>query len=88
MMWLGKLFFDADEQEWRISIGEKMYETFSGIEFGIHIQDRYIEAFLEEDYTGWIITLEEEITFELRLVEEYNVRILSRELVPAFNLPF
>lgn len=87
-MWLGKLFFDADEQEWRICIGGKMYETFTGIEFGIRIQDRYYEAFLEEDYTGWIITLEEEVTFELRLVEEYNVQILSRELVPAFDLPF
>ncbi|MCJ7843150.1 hypothetical protein MUB24_20170 [Lederbergia sp. NSJ-179] len=84
----GIMFFDVDEQNWKIWIGQQEYETFTGMNFEIRIQHRYFEACFEEDYQDCIVTLEDDVTFTLRLVEVYKVRILAEELMPALDLPF
>lgn len=41
MMRRGIMFFDIYEQNWKIWIGQQEYETFTGMNLGIRIQNRY-----------------------------------------------
>ncbi|QKY71308.1 hypothetical protein [Lentibacillus sp. CBA3610] len=84
----GIMAFDEVEQVWRIKIGRESFETFTGMNLEIGILNRYYAACFETDYGDWFITLEDDVDFSLRLVEEYRVRISENELIPAFDLPF
>ncbi|QKY70417.1 DUF5348 domain-containing protein [Lentibacillus sp. CBA3610] len=85
----GVMVFNEIERAWRIRIGDEFYETLPGMNLEIGIQHRYYEACFEIDYGDWFVTLEDDVDFSLRLVEEYKVLISEEEeLIPAFDLPF
>lgn len=84
----GVLTFDTKVQDWRIRIGRQIYETLNGMYLEVRIKNQYYEAFFEKDFNECIITIENNIVFTLRLVEEYPIRLSERDLLPEFDLPF
>lgn len=84
----GVLTFDTKVQDWRIRIGRQIYETLNGMYLEVRIKNQYYEAFFEKDFNECIITIENDIVFTLRLVEEYPIRFFERDLLPEFDLPF
>ena len=78
-MQTGILVFDGKIQDWRIWIDQKAFETFTGMDFEIHIQHRYYKAIFEKDYFDWFVIIEDDIDFSLRLVETYKVRIYMKK---------
>lgn len=88
MMRRGIMVFDPLVSEWKIWIGQQSFEMFTGMIFEIRIQHRYYEARYMRNYEEWLVTLEDDVTFTLRLVEVYKIRILSKELVSESELPF
>jgi len=84
----GTLVYDTRVQDWKIRIGSEVFETYNGLSIEIWIKDRYYEALFEKDYNECVVMLEDDITFSLRLVEEYNIRISEYELISELDLPF
>jgi hypothetical protein len=78
------LVFNKIEQEWIVWVGQQAYETFIGMNIEICINNHYLDAFLEKEHYGWIVTLENDVTFTLRLVEEYKIRILPMDMYLPF----
>lgn len=72
---------------WKIWIGQQDYETFEGMIFEIRIQNLYYKASLGKD-DEWFVTLDQDVTFNLRVFEVYKVRIPSIDLISAFDVPF
>lgn len=56
--------------------------------FEIYIQNRNYQAPLEINYNDWFVTIEDEVSFPLRLVETYQIQKFEKELLPIMNLPF
>jgi hypothetical protein len=84
----GIMVFDGMAQEWNLWFGQQSYPAFEGMLFEIRINNRYYQTLLGKD-DGWFVTLEEEITFDLRVVEVYKIRIISIELLTLFeDVPF
>jgi len=84
----GVMTFDTNDQTWKIQIGRQIYETINGMFLEVRIKNQYYEAYFEKDYNECMITIEDDIIFTLRLVEDYPIRISERELIPEFDLPF
>jgi hypothetical protein len=70
----GILVYDHMEQEWRIWIGQQAYLTMQGQTVEIRIHHRYFKAYLEKDF-DWFVTLDNEVSFTLRIYEIYKIRI-------------
>ncbi len=86
----GIMIFNVLEQEWKIWIGQQSYGVFEGMFFELRIQNRYYQASLGKDEgDNWFVTLEKEVTFDLRNFEVYKVRTTSIELNTLLeNAPF
>jgi hypothetical protein len=76
----GILVFDHIHQEWRVWIRQRSYETVQGITFEIRIQSRYYSAYLEKDM-DWFVTLDNDVSFTLRIYEVYKIRIQIQEMI-------
>lgn len=87
MMREGIMIYNSIEQNWKIWIGQKEYETLDGMHFDIWIRNRYSKAWLGTD-GNWFVTLEEDASFDLRVLEVYKIRILVDDLIPEFDVPF
>lgn len=79
MMRRGIMIFDAMDRNWQLWFGQQSYVTFEGIDFEIRIRNQYFRACLGKD-EEWFVTIEENVTFELRLFEVYKIRISSIDL--------
>jgi hypothetical protein len=73
--------------DWKIWIGQQAYETFEGMAFELRIRNRYYKANLGKD-DDWFVTLDQDVTFNLRIFEVYKVRMESIDLIPEFDVPF
>lgn len=84
MMRRGIMIFDAMDQSWKLWFGQQSYETFEGMYFEIRMRNHYYRAILGKD-EEWFVTLEEDVTFDLRIFEVYKIRIISIDLVTLFD---
>ena len=80
--------FDVMGQKWKLWFGQQSYESFEGMYFEIRILHHYHWACLGKE-EGWFVTLEEDVSFDLRIFEVYKIRIVSIELLTLFeDVPF
>lgn len=84
MMRRGIMIYDWIEQSWKLWFGQQSYETFEGMNFEVRIRNQYFQASLGKN-DEWFVTLEEEVTFDLRIFEVYKVRIISIDLLTLFD---
>lgn len=80
----GIMIFDAINQRWKLWFGQQSYETFEGMSFEIRIRNQYYQANLGKDQK-WFVTLEKDVTFDLRTFEVYKIRIISVDLITLFD---
>lgn len=71
----GIMIHDAIDQDWKIWIGQEAYGTCDGSHVEIRIFNRYTSAWLGHD-GNWFISLEGDVSFDLRVFEVYKVRIV------------
>jgi len=55
--------------------------------FELRIRNRYYKAHLGKD-DDWFMTLDQDVTFNLRVLEVYKVRMESIGLIQEFDVPF
>lgn len=86
----GILTFDALNQNWKIRVGEEQYDSIEGMYFDIRIKNNYYEVCFEKEYYEDFITIEDDVSFALRITEEYHIIISDRYLINVFeaDLPF
>ncbi|MED3647523.1 hypothetical protein P4475_12085 [Halalkalibacterium halodurans] len=72
----------SDIQTWKIWIGQQKYDAYEGMVLKIKIQNRYYQACLGKDQHEWFVTIEHDVTFNLRIFEVYKVQIASVDLNP------
>lgn len=83
----GIMVHDGLHQDWKIWIGQEAYETCDGMHLEIWIWKHYFNAWLGND-GDWFITLEEDTSFDLRVLEIYKVRVMVDDFIPKFDVPF
>ncbi|WP_235182933.1 hypothetical protein [Gracilibacillus boraciitolerans] len=84
MMRRGIMIFDVKDQKWKLWFGQQSYDTFEGMYFGIRILNHYHRTSLGKE-EGWFVTMEKDVSFDLRIFEVYKIRIISTELLTLFD---
>lgn len=87
MMKRGILVYDHTELEWRAWIGQQSYWVSQGQLLELRISNRYFKAFFEKDISEWFVTLDNEVSFSLRVNEVYKIRLLTNEFI-LVDTPF
>ncbi|HSH24640.1 MAG TPA: DUF5348 domain-containing protein [Massilibacterium sp.] len=78
----------SDIHDWKIWMGQQEYGAYQGMVFEIKMQERYYNACLGKDNHEWFVTLEQDVTFNLRVFEVYKVRVASADLIPVYDASF
>jgi hypothetical protein len=77
----GILVFDHKDDRWRVWIGQRSYDVEQGQTIEMRIRNHYYQAYVEKDF-DWFITLEQDVSFNLKSDEIYKVKIY----LPYFQL--
>jgi hypothetical protein len=74
MMKRGIMVFDHPNDRWRIWIGQRPIDVEQGNLIQLRIKNQYYLALVEKDF-DWFISLDEDLSFNLRSYEVYKVKI-------------
>lgn len=69
---------------WQIWIDQEAYVAYEGLPIEIKVQNHYVKMYMGKDYNAfneWFIAFPEDVAFNLRPFETYQVRIKTINLL-------